>query len=190
MLYLIIIGGSMLLIIQLNVVHALPAFTEHGAMGVALCTLLGTLSVIIWDGIQALLVRRLMPRALFRPGKRVFNVPASERAFYRRLHVNEWKDLVPELGGFSGFRKSQRCSPNDPIYLERFLLESNYGVIIHLLNALLGGLILCLPWCSELSIGLPIALVNALLSLLPVIVLRFNTAPLYRLYRRALQKAA
>ena len=189
MLYTIIIGGSMLLIIQLNVIHTLPVFIEQGAWGVALGTLLGTLSVILWDGLQALLIRRLLPRALFRPGKRVFNVPKSERALYRRLRVNAWKDLVPELGGFSGFRKSQKCAPSDPVYLERFLLESNYGVIIHLVNALLGFLILYLPWCSSLSIALPIALVNAVLSLLPVIVLRFNTAPLYRLYRHALQKA-
>ena len=189
MLYLIIIGGSMLLIMQLNYIYALPAFVEGGAPGIMLSTVLGTISVIAWDGIQALLIRRLLPKCLFLPGRLLFSVSKSERAFYRKLRINEWKDLIPELGGFTNFRKSQFSAPGDGAYLERFLLESNYGVIIHLANAVLGYLILLLPWCSEMSVGLPIALVNTILSLLPVAILRFNTAPLYSLYQRALQKA-
>lgn len=184
MLYLIIIGGSMLLIALTNVLC--PA-QDTAWWHVALSTLLGTVSVIAWDGIQAFLIRRL-PEKMFAPSSNAFSVSKRERAFYRRIRINEWKDLIPELGGFTNFHKSEFSSPNDPSYLGRFLLESNYGVVIHLFNAVLGFMILLLPWCSSPSIGLPIALVNLVLSLLPVAILRFNTAPLRNLYLRSLKK--
>ena len=187
MLYLFIIGGSMALITLLNVVYALPAFASGGVTAVALSTVLGTVSVIAWDGLQAFLIRRL-PEQMFSPYTAAFSVGKRERALYRKLHVNEWKDLIPELGSFTDFHKSEFTAPGDSAYLARFLLESNYGVAIHLSNAALGFLILFLPWCSSLAIGLPIALVNLVLSLLPVVILRFNTAPLRHLYFRSLQK--
>ena len=187
MLSLFIIGGSMLIIALLNVAYALPAFTDGGTLGVAISTALGTVSVIAWDGIQAFLIRRL-PEHIIAPDTPSFSVSKRERAFYRKLRINEWKDLIPELGGFTNFHKSEFSAPNDATYLARFLLESNYGVAIHLANAALGFLILLLPWCSELAIGLPIALVNLILSLLPVAILRFNTAPLRNLYLRSLKK--
>ncbi len=189
MLYLIIICGSMVLISLLNILYALPAFAAGGIAGVALSTVLGTVSVIAWDGIQALFIRRLLPERLFSPITRVFSVGKHERSFYRKLHINEWKDLIPELGCFTGFRKNRFATSGDSLYLCRFLLESNYGVAIHLCNALLGFFILLLPWCSEPAIGLPIALVNLVLSMLPVFILRFNTAPLRNLYCRSLNKA-
>jgi hypothetical protein len=165
-----------------------PSLLQVGM--IALSTLLGTISVIAWDGIVALLIRRLpLPMRWFAPASRLFAVGKRERSFYRSIGINIWKDHVPELGCFTGFHKSEFTSPNDPAYLARFLLESNYGVIIHLANAVLGYLILLLPWCSEISVGLPIALVNTILSLFPVAILRFNTAPLYSLYQRALKKA-
>lgn len=188
MLYLIIIGGSMLLIAAINILVPLPFADGLKWWEIAISTVLGTVSVIAWDGLQAFLIRRL-PEKMFAPNGRAFSVGKHERAFYRRLRINEWKDLIPELGGFTNFHKSEFSSPKDPTYLGRFLLESNYGVAIHLANALLGPLIMLLPWCSAPSIGLPIALVNLVLSLLPVAILRFNTAPLHRLYVRSLKKA-
>lgn len=177
MLYLTVIFMAMLIIVVANALCAagsIPALT--------LSTVLGTVSVIAWDGIQALLIRRALPERLFAPDSAAFRVGKRERAFYRKLNVNRWKHLVPELGCFTGFHKREFSSPSDPAYLGRFLVESNYGVVIHVLNAVLGPLILLLPWCSSPSIGLPIALVNLVLSLLPVAILRFNTAPLRSIY--------
>ncbi len=185
MLYLIIIAGSMLLIALTNVLCPSQDMTWWQ---IALSTLLGTVSVIAWDGLQAFVIRRL-PERLFRPDGRAFSVGKRERTFYRRVCINEWKDLIPELGGFTNFHKSEFVSPSDPAYLARFLLESNYGVVIHICNAALGFLILLLPWCSAPAIGMPIALVNLILSLLPVAILRFNTAPLRNLYLRSINKA-
>ena len=188
MLYLIIIGGSMLLIAALNILMPAPGADSLAWWQAVLSTVLGTASVIAWDGVQAFLIRRL-PEKAFAPSRRAFAVSKRERAFYRRIRINEWKDLIPELGGFTNFHKSEFTSPSDPAYLGRFLLESNYGVAIHVCNALLGFLIVALPWCSVPSIALPIALVNLVLSLLPVAILRFNTAPLRNLYARSLKKA-
>lgn len=188
MLYIFIIVGAIVLITLINaLLLADPSLQQIG--NIALSTLLGTVSVIAWDGIVALLIRRFpLPARWFAPDSKLFAVGKRERGFYRSIGINAWKHHVPELGCFTGFHKSEFTSPNDPAYLARFLLESNYGVAIHLANALLGFLIALLPWCSSPAIACPIALVNMMLSLLPVAVLRFNTVPLRNIYLRHLKK--
>ena len=70
----------------------------------------------------------------------------------------------------------------DAAYLGRFILECNYGVFIHLQNALCGPLLLLfLPP----SYAWFIAAVNFVLSLLPVFVLRYNLSTLQYLYKKA-----
>lgn len=190
MFYIFIIVSAMALITLINsLLLADPSLSQ--VANLALSTLLGTISVIAWDGIVALLIRRLpFPARWFAADSKSFFVGKRERSFYRKVGINVWKDYVPELGCFTGFHKSEFSSPNDPAYLARFLMESNYGVVIHLANALLGYLIVLLPWCSSPTIAYPIALVNMILSLLPVAVLRFNTAPLRNIYLRSLQKVS
>ena len=150
----------------------------------AFCSVFGTVAVIAIDGVTAFLVRSL-PEKYFAPGNKIFFVSERERKFYRKNGIKEWKKYVPELGGFTGFHKDKLGDPRDKKYLARFLVESNYGVIIHIINALFGFLILLLPFSSRLSIGIPVATVNFVLSLLPTALLRFNTPPLLRLYERA-----
>ena len=187
MVYIFIIVGGMALITLVNWLFD-PTLAAAGRL--ALSTLFGTVSVIAWDGVVALLIRRLpWPKGWFAPERAMFYAGRRERALYRKIGINEWKHHVPELGCFTGFSKSEFCSPRDTQYLARFLIESNYGVAIHLANAFLGFLIIVLPWCSSPAIALPIALVNMVLSLLPVAILRFNSAPLYNIYLREQKKA-
>ena len=186
MIYVLIILGSMLLITLINGLLFVPPSPSLLGM-TALSTLLGTISVIAWDGVVAFLIRRL-PERWFSADQTAFRVGKREKLFYRRIRINQWKCCVPELGCFTGFSKSTFTDPRDSAYLSRFLLESNYGVAIHLANALLGFLIVLLPWCSDPAIAYPIALVNMILSLLPVAVLRFNTVPLRNIYLRSLKK--
>lgn len=150
----------------------------------AFSSVFGTLSVIAIDGITAFLIRQL-PEKFFIPENSFFYVGEKERKFYRKIGIKKWKAYVPELGGFTGFHKDRLQSCNDKNYLARFILESNYGVVIHIANAVLGFLILVLPLSSRLSIGIPVATVNFVLSLMPTAVLRFNTPPLLKLYKRA-----
>jgi hypothetical protein len=76
--------------------------------------------------------------------------------------------------------------PESSEYIGRFLLESNYGVLGHVLGALLGFLIMLLPFLRPLAIALPIAIVNFVLSMLPTLILRYNTPALRKIYRRNL----
>ncbi len=188
MFYIFTIIGSMILIAAANILFLdAPSWPQIG--WTALSVLLGTVSVIAWDGVQALFIRRFpLPRRWFAPESTAHCAGKRERKFYRSIGINLWKQYVPELGCFTGFHKSEFASPNDPVYLGRFLLESNYGAVIHLFNALLGPLIVLLPWCSSPTVAYPIALVNFILSLLPVAILRFNNAPLRNIYLRQVKR--
>ncbi len=141
------------------------------------------------DGLLALLIRRL-PARWFAPLAPLFSVGKRELKLYRFLRLPAWKNGVPEWGGFTSFRKNRLASPSDPVYLARFLLESNYGVAIHLAGALAGFALLAVPFVNaRLSVALPVACLNALFSLMPMMILRFHTPTLRRLYRRAVRRS-
>ncbi len=185
--YVIIILATNVLSVAANAIFT--SATPSQIAYIAFCSVFGTIAVIAIDGVTAFIIRRL-PAKLFKANGKFFKVSKWEQKLYRKLKINSWKDYVPELGGFSGFHKDKLQSTNDIKYLERFLLESNYGVIIHLVNALCGGLILCLPFCKRLGIGLPVIIVNFVLSLLPIAILRYNTQPLRYLHERCLRRVA
>ena len=187
MLYLIIIfitiiataGGNLLLS---------PPVTPEKAGSALFATVLGALAVFLIDAISALIIRRLTPKNLYLPSKKMFKVSKREKNFYRAIKIKAWKDLVPELGGFTSFHKDRLESKSDAEYLERFIIEANYGVIIHLANALLGFLILFIPLCSSPTIWIPIFAVNFVLSILPVFILRYTLYTLQNLYSRAAKR--
>lgn len=186
MFYLVTICGATFCIALFNALCD-PLFSLAVLGEFLLFTALGTLSVIAVDGICAFVTRRL-PEPWFAPEARLFSVGKKERSFYRKIKINDWKKHVPEWGCFTGFHKDKMRDPNNPAYLGRFLLESNYGVAGHLAGALWGYLIMLLPFLRPLSMALPIAIVNMILSLLPTMVLRFNTPALRSLYRRNLAR--
>ncbi len=185
MLYVILILAANILIILGNLL-----FTGAWAAWLSVTgrVVTATVAVIAVDGIVALIIRRL-PEKWFRPGAGLYHVPAKERTLYRHLGIKHWKDRVPELGLFTGFHKDHLQDAKDPAYLGRFLLESNYGVVIHIAGAVFGFLILLLPYCGGVSYALPVALVNVVLSLMPTAILRYNTPSLLRLYRRAVESS-
>ena len=180
MFYLAVIFTAILVIAVLHVT-LFSTFLE--ALG---CTVFATVAVVLWDGATAFFIRRL-PKRWFLPENARFRVGERERRFYRSLKIKAWKDKVPELGCFTGFHKNHLEDAHDREYLGRFLMESNYGVVIHLVNALAGFLIVFIPEVG-VSIGLPVASVNAVLSLMPMAILRYHTAPLLRLYERCAGK--
>lgn len=186
MFYIITIVGAALLVALGNfAANGIYTFADFGSM--LLATLLGVVAVIAIDGILAFIVRR-MPERFFAPEARLFAVSKGERKLYRRLKINSWKKYVPELGCFTGFHKDRMLDPKSSAYVGRFLLESNYGVLGHVLGAVLGFLIMLLPFLRPLAMGLPIAVVNFILSMLPTMILRFNTPALRRIYRANLAR--
>lgn len=181
MFYIITILGATVLValgnFMANRIYTLADFWE-----MLLVTSLGVVAVIAIDGVLAFIVRR-MPEKWFAPEAKLFAVGKRERGFYRRSNINSWKKYVPELGCFTGFHKDRMRDPTSSAYIARFLLESNYGVLGHVAGAVFGFLIMLLPFLRPLSMGLPIAVVNFILSMLPTMILRFNTPALRRIYR-------
>ena len=107
----------------------------------------------------------------------------------------KWKEHVPELGSFTGFHKNQFTNPFDNEYVSRFILEARYGVAIHLFSVPAAFLIILLDWKMYtgqsniwLTICLPVAIVNAILIVLPAFILKYNLPTLVRIYNNNLEK--
>ena len=184
MFYLIIIFIAMILIIGANLLFA-ATFTLDALLSTAISVTVATLSIFLIDAVTALIVRRLTPKKWYLPGRKLFTVSKKERNFYNKLKIKAWKDKVPELGGFTDFHKDRLESQSDAAYLERFLIESNFGVIVHLVNGIFGVFILFIPFCSMPSVWVPVFIVNLILSLMPVAILRHTSYTLLRLYNRS-----
>ena len=176
MIYVTAILLSVSVILVVNVLFGANALTVLWQVSLL------TVAVIAVDGIFAALIR-LLPARLMRYDRRFFAVGERENAFYRRIGVKAWKPIVPDLGCFTKFPKNHLLDPRDPAYTGRYLLEAAYGIVIHLVNMAVGFLILPILPEVALTVALPVACVNFLLSLLPVFVLRSNFPALIRLHR-------
>ena len=150
------------------------------------------IAAVIWctalqfalDGLIAIIINK-MPNRWFGPGNRLFHVTRWERELYKSLRVRLWKDKVWELGGLGGFSKRELREPDNPKYIERFIIECNKGVLTHRLSYPVGFLaMLTLPDISALTIALPVAVVNIFLNVLPTLALRYNTPMLKSLLLR------
>ncbi len=190
MLYIIIILIMMTIISTLNIFFN-PIYPFYVYI---LATIAFTVIVIIVDAIVATVIRHLPPK-YFDYHKKVFNASNKELKFYTKIGVKKWKDLVPELGMFTNFRKNKIQDPKNPEYLERYILEACYGVIIHIVSVPFSFIILLLDYNMYtngsnlyLTIALPVALVNAVLILLPAFILKFNLPKLIRLYEISLKR--
>ena len=188
MLYLQLISFANVLIIAGNLLATFP-FTLEKVGESVVSSVFGTVAVIAVDGITAFLIRRL-PQRYFSAEHCLPKIPKWEKTFYRKIKIKAWKDKVPELGGFTGFHKDKVQSYTDREYLARFILESNYGIVIHIVNGLCGFVILWFPICGNFSVGLPVAMVNLLLSLMPAAILRYHLPALTHLYRKSQKEKA
>ena len=150
--------------------------------------------VIIIDAIVATVIRK-MPEKYFDYHKRVFNTTKSELKFYKLIGVKKWKEHVPELGMFTGFRKNKIANPKDPAYLSRYILEACYGIIIHFWSVPASFLIMLFDFKMYtgnsnlwLCVEMPVAIVNAILIVLPAFILKYNLPKLVRLYEISIKK--
>lgn len=192
MLYLILIVGLTLVIALVNILC--------GAFGLAwwyllLASIIATITIILWDGLLAWLTRK-MPKKWFNHEKKIYQVSKREVNIYKHLGIKYWKEKVPELGGFTNFHKNHVAEPNNPEYIERYLLEINYGWIGHVLGSFLGYMIIFLDYkmfmgngiTIGLTICIPVASVNFVLSLMPALVLRYNAPRLETMLKFARRK--
>ena len=150
--------------------------------------------VIIIDAVIATIIRK-MPEKYFDYHKKVFNTTKGEAKFYKIIGVKKWKEHVPELGMFTGFRKNKIANPKDPAYLARYILEACYGIIIHFWSVPASFLIMLLDFKMYtgnsnlwLFVAMPVAIVNAILIVLPAFILKYNLPKLVRLYEISIKK--
>lgn len=181
--YIISILGGNLGIILLNYFFN-QNFSDLSIFWIILASVLGTIAVIAIDGIFATLIRWFMPNKWFDYKVEFRKVSKKESLFYEKLFIKAWKDKILELGMFTSFSKKEIKDPKSREYIERFILESNYGADIHIADAVFGFLLLLcylpIKYPMILSIGLPICIINAILNILPYMILRYN---LYRLHK-------
>ena len=150
--------------------------------GVALLhTSLNVALMVAIDAVVAIIVHSV-PENKIDPFKKIFVANNGERKFYEKLGVRTWKDIIPESGKvLVGFDKRQIEKPNDNIYILKFLRETCYAGIMHIISVFAGFVVFAfMPY--KLSIVLPVVLTNAFLQVLPVIVQRYNRIRLISLY--------
>lgn len=178
-LYLSTIGIAMALIAAVNLLCATAAW-YYVIPAVIWCTAL----CFALDGAIALVINKL-PDRWFGVDNSLYHVSKRETALYKRLKVRAWKDKVWELGGLGGFSKKKLREPDNPKYIEQFIVECNKGVLTHRLAYPVGFLMMLtlIPLCAW-TIGLPVAVVNLFLNILPTMVLRYNTPKLQAILKR------
>lgn len=184
-LYLIVIFGCSL------VISAIVALCMQ--MNFLLVFALTALAVVIEiaiDGLAAT-VARLLPRRFADHTKKQFVVSPKEKKLYEKLKIRAWKDKIPEIGHFTGFRKNKLADPKSVEYVERFLYESCYGELGHFWALFLGFAVLLLFPISKawIALGIPVAIVNFVLNLFPILVLRYNSYKLTVLRNSILKKS-
>ena len=186
MLYSVVIVMCMILISGANMLFN-PLYQDK-LWAYILFTIGFTIMAVVIDGIVAFAIRK-MPEKWFEKNKGIFKTGERELAFYEFLKVKKWKDYVPELGCFTGFHKNKLVNPFDNKYIWRFIVESRYGVAIHFYSVPTSFLLLLLDWRMYsgesniwLTIGLPVAIINAILIVLPAFILKYNLPRLLRIY--------
>lgn len=183
-LYLIIISVCALIIAA--VVSILYEVGFFGTLGLV------ALAVVIEILIDAMVATfaRLLPKKCANYTLKVYRVSAKEKRFYEKLKIRLWKDRIPEIGHFTGFRKNKLVDPRSVAYVERFLMESCYGEIGHFFALPLGFLVLLLFPISTtwIAIGIPVAIVNFFLNVPTIFVLRYNSYKLTILLDSNLKK--
>ena len=182
-LYLSIIGIAMALISACNIALGTASWYY-----VILSVIWYTVLCFALDGGIAIVINK-MPDRWFGVDNPLYRVSETEKKLYKKLRVRRWKDKVWELGGLGGFSKKVLKEPDDPAYIEKFIIECNKGVLTHRLSYPIGFLpILTMLHAPFLTIALPVGIVNLFLNILPTLALRYNTPKLQSMLKRMKKK--
>ncbi len=181
-LYLSVIIFSMIVVSVFNILFGLQMLDVPWWF-VIVCVVLCVIYQFAVDGFFAIVIKKT-PDRWYGKDKKIFQVSASEIKFLNFFRVKKWKEKVWELGGLGGFRKNKILEPQNPEYVEKFITETNKGVVIHWIGVFVGyTAIVAFPFRFALTICLPIAFVNMVLNFLPIMVLRYNIPKLLKLQK-------
>lgn len=175
-----------LLVYSIDVVFLMPSM-GFSPTYLAIAFIIAIAYQFLIDGVFAFLVS-ILPNKWFGKDNKLFRVTKKHQKFYEALGVKVWKDKVWELGWIGGFSKKKILSPDSPEYVERFIIESNKGVVDHILGMIAGfSVILIFPLEYIWIMCVPVALINLVLNYMPVMILRYNIPKLQTLYKRAVR---
>lgn len=181
MLYLIIILSAMFLIAVINIILN-PYFYNFQLWFILTAVVISTIAVILVSGFFATLIRHILPKRWFNIDGMKINVSEKEIHFYEKIGVKKWKDYVPELGVFTGFRKNKVSEPKNVKFVERYILEIHYGIYVHLVSVFASFTIIFIyPLKYCLFFGVPVAIVSVILHLMPLFILRYNLPKLKKI---------
>ena len=189
MIYLTIIIIASAIIGTMNGLFAFPSYGES-VWNIVLCVSVSVVAAIVIDAVFATIIRWCLPEKWFGIDKRNFSAGKKERRFYERIGIKKWKDMVIELGCFTGFRKNRIAEPTDNLYVARYIKEANYGVAVHIACVFCGYLVCLIFPAHWYSVGIPVGFVNMVLNALPLMILRYNLPKLHSLYSINLRRAA
>ncbi len=148
----------------------------------------GAVAEIAISGLTAA-VCRLLPKKTVNVNAKRFIVSAKEKKFYEKLKIRKWKEKIPEIGHFTGFRKNKIAEPKSIEYLDRFLLEICYGERGHFYSLFTSFLLLFLSPLHPLflPVSVFVAIVAVALNIPSIMTLRYNSYKL-RILRESLYK--
>ncbi len=176
------IGTILLAVIGIFLYNFFVNPCDFGLAKIIIFSILQPVIMIAWDGLGAWIVHWVIPGKWFSADSNFIGVGKKECRFYEILGIKKWKDYVLELGFLGNFSKKKIDKPNDPEYIKLFIQECNVGSMVHLVNLIQAfPILLCFPHKFAVYYVLPAVWVNAFLSILPIMVLRYNIPRLRRL---------
>lgn len=182
-LYSAIIIICMLIITTINYLFV-PIFVDVSFLLVFLVVFICVISMVIIDVILATIARWALPSKFFSVEKKWFSASKRECRFYEFIGIKKWKDKTLELGAVTGFRKNKLGDANNNEYVKRFILEANYGIMVHIFCIVFGFLLLfAMLIYNCFWVLLPVCVVNAILNAMSLFILRYNLPKLHTLYK-------
>lgn len=187
-LYLCIIFICMGIIMLFNGLFNIDAF-GGSVWIIVLAVSTAVIIEIIIDLIVAFIVHSIKDK-YFKEDSKFYTISKKERQFYEKIGIKKWKDKILELGSIGGFSKSKLENANDIGYINKFLMESYKGIIVHIANIIFGFVLMLIPpfkW--SLCVSLPVAIVNTCLAIPPIMVLRYNI-PKLQIVRKRIERTS
>lgn len=184
-----IIGGGIAICI-LNLIFCNGTY-NYTTLNIILGSFLAVFFEIAIDAVCATVTRKCLPEKYFDHTVAFHNASKKECKFYEKLGIKFWKDYVLELGMFTNFSKKEIADPHSVEYIDRFILENNYGAVLHIISCFAGFLLIPFwPGRLKLTVILPGAIINFILNIMPFMILRYNTDRLQRVRKVLEGKAA
>ncbi len=143
--------------------------------------------VLILMGIVRLIMGLCIPSKNLNYNSSIFKVSKKQYLFVKRLKVGKWKDKVPEMGKTSNFPKDKVYS-FELSYLKRFLQETCFAELLHILSGVIPFLILPFVSIKSYIYVIPVLIINLTLHILPCLIQRYVRFKLSNVYEKKLQR--